>query len=103
MHERKALMADLSDGFIALPGGLGTLDELAETLTWAQLGLHDKPVGLLDNRGFFDQLLAFFDRAVAEELIKPRHRALLLHETAPGVLLDSMERWVPPEHAADPG
>src|SRR5207302_4926260 len=77
MHQRKALMADLSDGFAALAGGYGTADELFEILTWAQLGLHSKPVGLLNTAGFFDPLLAWVDRCVAEGFLRPEHRALL--------------------------
>ncbi len=99
MHERKALMADLSDGFMALPGGLGTTEELTEILTWLQLGLHAKPVALVDCRGFFAGLLEFFDHAVAEGFVRPRHRALLLAGTDPGVLLDEMAAWVPPQGA----
>ena len=96
MHERKALMADLSDGFVALPGGLGTLEELAEILTWSQLGLHTKPVGLLDDRGFYSGLLSFLDHAVAERFVRPAHRALLLSGSDPAALLDAMARWSPP-------
>lgn len=91
MHERKALMADLSDAFVALPGGLGTLEELAEILTWSQLGLHDKPVGLLDDRDYFGHLLRFLDHAVTERFVRPEHRALLLSATTPGALLEAME------------
>ncbi len=76
MHERKALMADLADGFAALPGGLGTLDEWFEIWTWAQLGYHQKPIGLLNFEGFFDPLLTFLDRLVAEGFVRPEHRAL---------------------------
>lgn len=96
MHERKALMADLADGFVALPGGLGTLDELTEILTWSQLGLHTKPVGLLDSRGFFDRLLVFLDHAVEEGFVMPRHRALLLTHRRPGPLLEEMAAWDAP-------
>ena len=81
MHERKALMADLSDGFIALPGGLGTLEELFEVLSWAQLGLHAKPCGLLNVAGYYDELNDFLDRAVSERFLKPAHRALLMIDT----------------------
>jgi uncharacterized protein (TIGR00730 family) len=77
MHERKALMADLADGFAALPGAFGTADELFEILTWAQLGLHAKPVGILNIDGFFQALLAWLDHAVAEGFLKPKHRRLL--------------------------
>lgn len=77
MHERKAVMADLADGFAALPGGYGTLDELFEILTWAQLGLHAKPIGLLNASGFFDPLLGWLERAVADGFVRPAHRELL--------------------------
>ncbi len=77
MHERKALMADLADAFVALPGGFGTLDELAEILTWAQLGIHAKPIGLLDVDAYFAPLLAFFDRAAADGFLRTEHRRLL--------------------------
>ena len=77
MHERKALMAELSDAFLALPGGYGTADETFEMLTWAQLKIHHKPIGLLNVDGFFDPLLAWLDRAVADGFIKPRHRNLV--------------------------
>src|SRR5688500_17792950 len=76
MHERKALMADLSDGFLALPGGMGTLDELFEILTWAQLGIHTKPCGLLNIAGYFTPLITLLDHMVAERFLRPEHRAL---------------------------
>jgi uncharacterized protein (TIGR00730 family) len=95
MHSRKALMADLADGFIALPGGLGTLDELCEILTWAQLGLHRKPTGILNPAGYFDLFLAFLDRAVSERLVRPEHRALVLVASDPEALLDRMGDWKP--------
>jgi uncharacterized protein (TIGR00730 family) len=88
IHERKALMAELSDAFIALPGGFGTMEEFCEALTWAQLGLHHKPLGLLNVEGFYDSLLAFFDHAVERNFIRPEHRQLVLAETVPGRLLD---------------
>ena len=97
MHERKQLMVDLSDGFIALPGGFGTLDELFETLTWLQLGFHGKPVGLLNVGGFFDPLLAFLDQASAAGFVRPEHRACLLVGTAPEPLLEAMLAFRPPE------
>lgn len=87
MHERKALMADLSDGFIALPGGLGTLDELFEIATWAQLGLHRKPFGLLNVAGFHDSLLMFLDQCVAEDFLWQQYRELLLVDTSAEGLL----------------
>jgi uncharacterized protein (TIGR00730 family) len=93
MHERKALMADLADGFVALPGGLGTLEELAEILTWSQLGLQSKPCGLLDVEGFFDPLLAFLDHTVAERFVSAEHRALVLAADRPDVLLDRLAGW----------
>jgi len=95
MHERKAAMADAADGFIALPGGFGTLDELCEILTWAQLGIHRKPIGLLDTNGFFGQLTSFFDFVTGQGFIRPEHRALLLQESSPEGLLDMMTGWTP--------
>src|SRR5713101_8909121 len=88
MHQRKALMADLADGFAALPGGFGTADELFEILTWAQLGLHPKPIGLLNVAGYFDHLLAWLDHAVQEGFVKAVHRRLLLEADEPERLLD---------------
>jgi uncharacterized protein (TIGR00730 family) len=93
MHERKALMAQLSDGFIALPGGFGTCDELFEAVTWAQIGIHQKPVGLLDVRDYFATLLAFVAHASDEGFIPPTHTNLLLHETDPAALLDAFARY----------
>ncbi len=90
MHQRKALMADLADGFAALPGGFGTGDELFEILTWAQLGYHAKPIGVLNLDGFFDPLLAWLDQAVEEGFVKPKHRRLLVEANDPGELLDRM-------------
>lgn len=87
MHERKALMAELSDGFIALPGGLGTLDEMFEMLTWAQLGIHRKPCGLLDVDGYFARLAAFLDHAVEQRFVKAEHRAMLIADPDPRALL----------------
>jgi uncharacterized protein (TIGR00730 family) len=88
MHERKAVMADLADGFIAMPGGIGTLEELFEVLSWAQLGLHNKPCALLNAGGYYRRLIDFLDYAVAEEFLKPKHRALLLIENEPEPLLE---------------
>jgi uncharacterized protein (TIGR00730 family) len=88
MHQRKALMADLADGFAALPGGFGTGDELFEILTWAQLGYHAKPIGLLNVAGFFDHLLAWLDHAVGQGFVKPKHRRLLVEAKTPEELLD---------------
>jgi len=96
MHERKALMAELSDGFIALPGGLGTLDEFCEILTWAQLGFHQKPCGILNVNGYFNQLLQFFDSAVEEKFIKPEHREMILVESDPETLLTRFESYLAP-------
>jgi len=97
MHERKSLMADLADGFVALPGGFGTLDELCEVLTWAQLGIHRKPCGVLNVHGYFDGLLGLLDHAVAERFLRPEHRALVLVGEHPSTLLDAMDGWRPPE------
>jgi uncharacterized protein (TIGR00730 family) len=96
LHERKAEMARLSEAFIALPGGLGTLEELAEVLSWAQLDLHAKPIGLLDVGGYFDALGAFLDHAVAEGFIAQRHRRMLLRDDDLGALLGQFARWEPP-------
>lgn len=102
MHERKALMADLSDAFAALPGGFGTLEELCEVLTWSQLGLHTKPVGLLNVAGYFDPLLALFDHAVEERFVRPAHRALVLQSDDESQLLEllagyeaaPLDKWI---------
>jgi uncharacterized protein (TIGR00730 family) len=82
MHERKALMTDLADGFIALPGGFGTFEELLESITWAQLGLHRKPIAVLDVEGYFASLLALLDRATADGFVRPEYRALVLDDVA---------------------
>ncbi|MFN7962743.1 MAG: TIGR00730 family Rossman fold protein [Thermoanaerobaculia bacterium] len=92
MHERKALMAELADCFLALPGGLGTLDELFEILTWAQLGLHSKPCGLLEVNGYFAPLLGFLDQAVAAGFVRSEHRALLEVSSDPASLLAALAR-----------
>ena len=97
MHERKALMADLSDAFIALPGGMGTLEEFCEIVTWAQLGLHRKPCGLVDQNDYFRQLIAFLDDAVAAGFVRPEHRALVLVDKDPERLLDRFGRYHAPE------
>jgi uncharacterized protein (TIGR00730 family) len=91
MHERKAVMATLSEAFVALPGGAGTLDELFEAWTWTQLGIHRKPVGFLNTAGYYDPLLTFLDRAVAERFIRPDDRASLVVDTDPGALLDRLD------------
>ncbi len=96
MHQRKALMADLSDAFVALPGGMGTLEEMAEVLTWSQLGLHRKPCALLDVDGYWRPLVAFFDHAVQEGFLRPEHRAILLVERDPEALLDRLAAWKAP-------
>lgn len=97
MHERKQMMFDLADAFVALPGGLGTLDEIFEVLTWAQLGYHAKPYGLLNVCGYYDGLLGFLDHAVAQHFVKPEHRAMLVVEAVPVALLDGLRRHhVPP-------
>jgi uncharacterized protein (TIGR00730 family) len=90
MHERKALMADLSNGFIALPGGFGTMDEFCEILTWAQLRIHAKPVGLLNAAGYYDELLALFDKMVDQGFLTRINRALVRSALTIGELLDSM-------------
>lgn len=95
MHERKALMADLSDSFIAMPGGFGTLEEFCEVLTWSQLGLHAKPCGLLNVLGFYTPLLGMFDHAVEERFLKPENRALVLARESPAELLRALEEWRP--------
>jgi uncharacterized protein (TIGR00730 family) len=96
MHERKALMAELSDAFMALPGGLGTLEELFEILTWAQLGMHRKPCGLLNVAGYFTTLLTFLDQVTAEGFIDAPHRAMILSAEEPEDLLRQFERHQPP-------
>jgi uncharacterized protein (TIGR00730 family) len=95
MHARKAKMIELSDGFIALPGGFGTLEELAEVLTWAQLDIHTKPVGLLNLDGFYDGLVAFFDRCIGDGLLKEKNRRLLIDRTEPSELLTAMRSYRP--------
>ena len=102
MHERKAMMAELSVAFIALPGGLGTMEEFFEVLTWSQLGLHEKPCGLLNVSGYFDPLLAFLDSTVSERFVKSEHRALVITSTSPMELLERLaayrsphvEKWI---------
>jgi uncharacterized protein (TIGR00730 family) len=99
MHLRKARMHELADGYIALPGGLGTFDELFETLTWAQTGAHEKPVGLLNVREYFGPLLAAIDHAVAEGFIFPEHRSVICLESDAEKLLDAMTAYVHPHEA----
>jgi uncharacterized protein (TIGR00730 family) len=96
MHERKATMAALADGFIALPGGLGTLEETLEILTWAQLGIHAKPVAGLNTAGYWDSLIRLFGHAVAEGFVRPEYAALMLFADTPDELLDRMSAWQPP-------
>lgn len=96
MHERKALMADLSDGFIAMPGGLGTLEELFEVLTWAQLGIHSKPCGLLNVGGYYDLLIAFLDFTVRQQLLKSEHRSIIVVDADHRRLLDRMRAYESP-------
>ncbi len=99
IHQRKARMYELADGYIALPGGYGTLDELFETLTWAQIGEHCKPVGLLNVNGYYDSLLAMLDRALEEKFLFPEHRRALLCDSQPEELLDAMIAFQPPLEA----
>lgn len=96
MHERKTLMAELSDGFIALPGGFGTLEEIIEILTWGQLQFHNKPSGLLNIDGYFDNLLHYLDHAVAEGFLRPENRQMLLCDTAPEGLLQQFADYSAP-------
>jgi len=96
MHERKALMADLSDAFIALPGGWGTLEEFFEVLTWGQLGLHRKPCGLLNVRGYFDRLLSFLDHTVDEGFVRREFRSMIAVSPSPAALLDKLASHQPP-------
>jgi len=99
MHERKALMADLSDAFIALPGGFGTLDETFEILTWSQLGLHQKPCGFLDVDDYYASLFHFIDHAAAEGFLGSVHRRLALRDDSPAGLLDAFDAWTSPRIA----
>jgi uncharacterized protein (TIGR00730 family) len=96
MHERKQLMAELADGFVALPGGLGTFEEFFEVLTWAQLGLHRKPCGLLNVCDYFHGLIEFLDHAVAEQFVAPEHRSLVLVSESAEELLDEFDTYIPP-------
>ena len=97
MHTRKALMAELADGFIALPGGWGTLEEFVEVLTWAQLGFHAKPCGLLNVSGYYGSLLAFINHTADQQFIQPEHRELILVEKTPVALLDRMTAYEAPQ------
>jgi uncharacterized protein (TIGR00730 family) len=96
MHERKATMAALADAFIALPGGLGTLEELLEMLTWSQLGIHDKPLALLNVVGYWDALVQLLDHAARERFVRPEYLAFLLTADTPGALLDRLTSWNAP-------
>jgi uncharacterized protein (TIGR00730 family) len=95
MHERKALMAELSEAFVAVPGGIGTLEELIEIYTWSQLGIHAKPCGVLNVAGYYDHLAAFLDHAVAAGFLKAEHRAVLSVASEPGELLERLAAYVP--------
>jgi uncharacterized protein (TIGR00730 family) len=97
MHERKAMMADLADAFITMPGGIGTLEELTEIWSWAYLGIHHKPVGLLNVDGYYDPLLAFMDGALQAGFVQPVHRDLLQVAASPPELLDNIAAYEPPE------
>lgn len=105
MHARKARMAELSDAFIAMPGGFGTFEELFEVITWAQLGIHRKPIGLLNVAGYFDPLMELVEHAIAEGFIKPEHRQLIVVCDQPATLLDNLahhqmpavRKWITPE------
>ena len=94
MHERKAAMGELADGFIAMPGGIGTMEEFFEVLSWAQLGLHSKPCGLLNVEGYYDRLSQFLDHAVEQDFLKPKHRGLLIMEQESQKLLDRLEEFM---------
>jgi len=96
MHERKAAMAARSDAFIALPGGVGTLEEFFEVMTWSQLGFHHKPCGLLNVDGYYDGLAAFLDHAMGQGFLKEPHRRIALTEATPEALLDAFAGWTPP-------
>lgn len=97
MHARKARIAEISDGFIALPGGFGTLEELFEIITWAQIGIHAKPIGLLNTNGYYDALLAFFEQIENEGFMYAEHRSLYLYEREPEELLASMSEYQAPD------
>ena len=107
MHERKTMMAELSDGFIAMPGGIGTFEEIFEIWTWAQLGMHAKPCGLLNVADYYDALTTFLDHAATEQFLKPQHRSQLIVEREPEALLDrfasyqppSVQKWLDPDEA----
>ena len=96
MHERKAMMAELADGFVAMPGGFGTLEEFCEAVTWTQLGVHQKPCGLLNIDGFYDALLAFFAHALDQQFLRPTHSQIVIADHDPERLLDRVCAWRPP-------
>ncbi|HUD27679.1 MAG TPA: TIGR00730 family Rossman fold protein [Novosphingobium sp.] len=98
MHERKAMMANLADGFVTLPGGIGTFEEMFEAWCWSQLGYHNKPVGLLDVNGFYSGLRQFIDNVVDEGFLQPRHRSMLIVEKDPETMIDRIVNFVPPEN-----
>jgi uncharacterized protein (TIGR00730 family) len=98
MHERKAMMANLADGFVTLPGGIGTFEEMFEAWCWSQLGYHNKPVGLLDVGGFYSGLRQFIDNVVDEGFLQPRHRAMLIVEKDPETMIDRIVNYTPPEN-----
>jgi len=97
MHQRKAMMADLADGFVAMPGGIGTLEEFFEVLTWAQLGEHSKPCGLLDIDSYYSHLLAFLDHAVDKRFLRPENRAMLIVESTADAIIDRLEAYRAPK------
>ena len=97
MHERKAMMAEMADAFVALPGGIGTMEELFEVWTWGQLGMHPKPLGFLDVAGYYDHLHAFLDHMVAEGFLRDRHRMMVAVEQNPATLLDRFAAYTPPQ------
>jgi uncharacterized protein (TIGR00730 family) len=97
MHERKSLMAELSDGFIAMPGGFGTMEEIFEAITWAQLSFHDKPCGFLNIKGYYNDLIKFLDHSVEENFIVPEHRAMIIIDDNPDSLLDKFLKYEPPK------
>jgi len=97
MHARKTLMAELADGFVALPGGIGTMEEIFEIWTWGQLGFHRKPCGLLNAAGYYDSLIAFLDHATREQFVRPDQRRMLVVESEPSALLDRLMTYNPPE------
>ena len=98
MHERKAMMAELSEGFVAMPGGIGTLEELFEVFTWSQLGFHEKPIGLLNVNGFYDGLIGFLDHVIQERFLRPEQASLLVHAPEPDALVKLLKNYRPQRH-----